>query len=73
MEQSREMPDAAALAEASAADEFAFFGFGEERVLREFLGFDFEDALGVCGLAVRPELKTNYTFRMEEQVGDGVE
>ena len=67
------MLDAAAFAEASAADEFAFLGFGKECVLRELLGFDFEDALGSCGFVGCPELKTNYTFRMEECVCDGVE
>ena len=42
------MLDATRFVKAAAADELAFFGFGEEHVLRELVGFEFEDALGGC-------------------------
>ena len=51
MELPRKMLDAAAFVKATAADEFAFFGFGKEHVLRERFGFDFLNAFsGDCGL-----------------------
>ena len=53
VEYAGKMLDATALIKATAADEFAFFGFGEEHVLGEFFGFDFLDALGGGGVGLR--------------------
>ena len=53
VEYAGKMLDATALIKATAADEFAFFGFGEERVLGEIFGFDFLDALGGGGVGLR--------------------
>ena len=64
---------APAFVEVSAANQFAFFGFGKEHVLCECLGFDFGDALFDFGIAVHPELQTNDTLRVLEQMADGVE
>ena len=64
---------ATTFAETSAANQFAFFGFGKEHVLCEFLGFDFGDVLVGFRIAVHPELQTNDTLRVLEQMADGVE
>ena len=48
MEYAGKVLDAAAFIKSAAADEFAFLGFGEEDVLRETVGFNFDNFFRAC-------------------------
>ena len=81
VEYAGKMLDAAAFIKAAAADEFAFLGFGEEDVLRETVGFKFENFFrtgrvhfrNFCLLREGAELQARGVLRVQEQMPDGME
>ena len=73
--------DATAFVKATATDELAFFGFGEENVLRETVGFKFENFFrtgrvhfrNFCLLRECAELQARGVLRVQKQVPDCME
>ena len=74
MEQSGKILDAAGFGKVSAANEFAFFCFGEEHVLRKFFGLGFDGASDDCRtLRKRAKLQARSAFWMVKQVSHSME
>ena len=81
VEYARKMLDATAFVKTTTADEFAFFGFGEEKVLCKVRRFKFENVLGTggeqfkCfgGLRECAELQARSVLGVQKQVPDRVE
>ena len=75
----RKVLDATAFVKTAAADELAFFGFGEENVLRETVGFKFENFFRTgrvhFGRLLRKcaELQARGVLRVQKQVPDCME